>query len=257
MPRLTLVLPYFNEQGWIGATLDSLAAQDCAQFELILVDNGSTDSSADEALRHAAPMGDRVRHLRWDVPGKTGALSAGIAAARGEYVATCDADTIYPPHYVRTIIEAFERDQSAAAVMAVDLYDPVDTPAGLRRRDRVLGRARRQPRKCHAGGYAQAFRRSSLAAAGGFGQDRWPYVLEDHEIVARLIDHGSIAHPPELFCYPSERRSCRKSVNWTPFERLIYKLVPAERSRWFFHSFLGPRLARRQALGTALRTKSW
>ena len=43
---LTIVLPFFNEQGWIGRTIDSLVAQNDERFLLLLIDNGSTDGTA-------------------------------------------------------------------------------------------------------------------------------------------------------------------------------------------------------------------
>ncbi|RST31731.1 glycosyltransferase family 2 protein [Sphingomonas ginkgonis] len=257
MTTLTIILPYFNEQGWIGPTIDSLVAQGDERFELLLVDNGSTDDSAREAFDYAAPLGERVHHLVCTEPGKTAALAFGLAHAASSYVATCDADTLYPPDYVARVIETFERHPDGVAVMAVDLYAPVTHPRSRRRERRIIAKGRRHPRKCHAGGYAQAFRRSALLAAGGFCRERWPYVLEDHEVVARLIDHGRLLYPPGHVCFPSARRHDRRSVNWTPLERLAYRFVPAGASRWFFHRFLGPRLARRRAIATALREKSW
>lgn len=254
--KLTLILPYFNEEGWIGKTIDSLAAQTERGFELLLVDNASTDASTEEARRHCGPLGDAVSFMVEPVPGKTNAMATGLEAVRTPYVAICDADTIYPPDYVRSVITLFERNPQAVAVMAIDLYE-TENGAAERRIRKIMGKARRYPAKCHAGGYAQAFRTDALRRCGGFNSARWPHVLEDHEVAYRVMRHGKAIYSADHVCFPSTRRACRKAVHWTHAERLLYKVVPTRFLGWYFYRFLAPSLARRKCCATSLRTKSW
>jgi len=255
--RLTIVLPFFNERGWIGRTIDSLAAQSDPRFRLLLIDNGSTDDGAAEAAIHAARLGSPSTILSCSVPGKIHAMAASLAAVETPLVAICDADTHYPPDYVKRIVALFERHPDAAAVMAIDLYAPQQSPQSVRRAAYILRKSRRFPNKCHAGGYAQAFRTSALRAAGGFEPRRWPYVLEDHEIVHRVMRHGRTLYDADHICFPSNRRTSRKSVSWTRTERLLYRYIPSQALDWYFYRFLGPRLAARNSMGIALRTKDW
>ena len=254
---LTIILPFFNEEGWIGATIDSLVAQDDDRFRLLLVDNGSTDAGAAEAAVHGQPLGDRATILPCPTPGKIQAMAHGLAHVETPLVAICDADTHYPPEYVSRIIALFETDRAAAGVMAIDLNAPPADPASRRRIAFILRKSRRFRGKCHAGGYAQAFRTDALRAAGGFDSRRWPYVLEDHEIVHRITRHGTILYDPQHVCFPSNRRACRASVSWTRAERLLYRYVPRAALDWYFYRFLGRRLAARNSMGIALRRKDW
>lgn len=256
-PLLTIVLPFFNEQGWIGRTIDSLAAQNDGRFILLLVDNGSTDGGAAEAAAHIAVMGDRAKILSCPTPGKIHALAAGVAQVDTPLVATCDADTIYPPDYVKRVIALFANHGRAAAVMAIDLYAPVDDAESRRRIAFIMRKARRFATKCHAGGYAQAFRTEALRAGGGFDTRRWPYVLEDHEIVHRIMRYGGAVYHPDHVCFPSDRRASRDPVSWSRGERLLYRYLPGKALSWFFYDFLGRRLAARNSLGVALRNKDW
>lgn len=121
---LTIILPFFNEEGWIGPTVASLAAQSDDRFRVLLVDNGSTDGGADEAASHAAALEGRFEILSCPTPGKIHALQAGLALVETPLVTTYDADTHYPPDYVNRIITLFESDDQAAAIMAIDLYVP-------------------------------------------------------------------------------------------------------------------------------------
>lgn len=254
---LTIVLPFFNEEGWIGATVASLAAQSDPRFRLLMVDNGSTDAGAAEAALHASSMEDRAKIIRCPIPGKMHAINAGLELVRTSLVATCDADTHYPPDYVKRLIALFESDEKAAAVMAIDLYAPETDAHSRKRAAFVMRKSRRFPQKCHAGGYAQAFRTAALRAAGGFDLNIWPYVLEDHEIVHRLIPHGDIRYHPDHVCFPSERRVSRKSVSWNRAERLLYRYMPRWGMDWYFYRFLGRRFALRNSFSIALREKQW
>lgn len=254
---LTIILPFFNEEGWIGGTIDSLLGQRDQRFRLLLIDNGSTDGGSAEAAAHAAPLGHRATILPCATPGKIHAMAEGLRHTATDLVATCDADTHYPPDYVGQVISLFQQHRDAAAVMAIDLHAPADARQSLARTAFILRKSRRFPSKCHAGGYAQAFRTQALRAAGGFDARRWPYVLEDHEVVHRVLRHGRVIYHPHHVCFPSDRRACRKSVGWTRGERLLYRYLPRDALDWYFYGFLGRRLAARNSLGIALRAKDW
>ena len=256
-PLLTIVLPFFNEEGWIGRTIDSLAAQNDDRFLLLLIDNGSTDNSRAEAVAHISRIGEKARILTCATPGKIHALSAGLAEVDTPLIATCDADTIYPPDYIRRIIKLFGDDESAAAVMAIDLYAPVEDVRSRGRVAFIMRKARRFATKCHAGGYAQAFRTAALRAGGGFDAGRWPYVLEDHEIVHRVSPYGKLVYHSDHICFPSDRRLSRDKVSWSRIERLLYRYLPDGALNWYFYRFLGRRLAARNSMGIALREKDW
>ena len=116
----SVLVPFFNEADGIARTLESLARQTLAPSSVILVDNGSTDNSrgvvADVARRHPN-AGFSVIEER--TPGKASALKRGLAAVQTEFVATCDADTYYPPSYLETANGIFARKgDRAVAVLA-------------------------------------------------------------------------------------------------------------------------------------------
>ena len=100
-----MVLPYFNETAFLPATLASLFAQEFKRaFRLILVDNASTDGSGDLARAIAA----RIPTLKPSIsrnrsPGKSTPWNAALPRVQTPFVAFCDADTFYPPHYLRAL----------------------------------------------------------------------------------------------------------------------------------------------------------
>ena len=108
---VTVVVPAYNEEKTIEATVRSLAAS-THPVEIIVVDDGSTDGTADlvEGLELA-----NVRVIRQANSGKPAALNAGIAAARHEILVLIDGDTVFEPGTVAALIEPFA-DPAVAAV---------------------------------------------------------------------------------------------------------------------------------------------
>jgi glycosyltransferase involved in cell wall biosynthesis len=253
--RVTFVLPYYNEVAYLGATLASLAAQKDRRFSLILIDNASTDGSEDIARNVcSSEMPDiSVSFLQELRPGKIFALATGVKATTSPYVATVDADTIYPPDFCSRTIGMFNQKDAPVAVLAFALDKPDTVTPPLK--SRIF--AQIQPNKCHSGGFGQAFDRAQLHAVGGFDPDLWPYVLEDHEIIHRIGKLGRIAYSDEHVCYPSDRRSDRNDCSWTSFERVLYKLTPRPLMNWFFYNFLAQRFERRGLQNVQLRQKNW
>ncbi len=252
-----VVLPFFNEERFLEATLASLAAQTRAPDKMVLVDNASTDASADIARTFAAEHPAlNVEVRREQRAGKASALGCGLAGLREGFVATCDADTFYPPEYLARAEAIFE-GAGAAAVLAfgVASADPAKTRL-LRAKGAAM--ARLAPAQAHSGGYGQSFRAAALNAAGGFSPERWPYCLMDHEIMHRIVrDGGALGYDAGHWCVPSPRRENRKRVRWTLLERLFYHVVPKSRRDWFFYDYLGPRFAARKLGELALREQPW
>ncbi|HKX79947.1 MAG TPA: glycosyltransferase family A protein [Novosphingobium sp.] len=257
MTRWSVVIPVYNERDFLPATLRALVAQ-TRPFRLLLVDNASTDGCMDDARRIIAETGIPARILCEDRPGQVHALKRGIDAADTELVAICDADTWYPPHYLAQAEALFDTGGdtcvAAAALLLPDRHDGFHARLA---RWHKLGAMRFMPRQNHTSGAAQCFRLEALRAAGGYDAAIWPYVLKDHELLHRVLQIGSQACHPALWCVSSDRRASRKGVRWTLAERLAYHIVPFEWKTDFFRNFLGPRFAARGLGDVCLRQRSW
>jgi glycosyltransferase involved in cell wall biosynthesis len=252
MTRWTFVIAYYNEADFLPATLASLAAQG-VPFRLVLVDNGSTDGSDAIARAFGAPQIEVV-HLREERPGKIHALEHAMGELTTEFCAFGDADTHYPPHYLAEATRAFDADPGVVAVMALG----VDASGQAVRRALYAGVVTRLlSKQTHTGGYGQAFRTAALVQAGGFSEERWPYVLLDHEIMQRVAKLGRVVYPYRFWAKPSPRRADRRRVRWTLGERMLYHATPFAAKDWFFYRFLGPRLKARGITHLNLRDKPW
>ena len=101
-PFFSVIVPVYNGARWLGQCVDSILAQTYTDFELILVDDGSTDGSGDICGRYAAKDG-RVQAMRQPNAGPTPARRNALALARGEYVCFADADDWVVPNWLETI----------------------------------------------------------------------------------------------------------------------------------------------------------
>jgi glycosyltransferase involved in cell wall biosynthesis len=257
-PLITFLLPFYNEEGFIGRTVASLAGQTDRRFRLLMIDNGSTDRGRKEALAAAAVMpAVDTTVIEEPAPGKIFALKAGLAEVTTRFVATIDADTIYPPTYVATCLQMFERNPGASCVIAVAVTgDPYALPNRLRRL-RTAAYAILFRNRAHGGGCGQAFAASALRKAGGFDPTLWPFVLEDHEVIYRVAKTGPILHGFGHYCSTADRRADRSSVSWNCAERIAYKLMPRQLMGWYFHRFLAARFRARGKQNSALRSRGW
>lgn len=96
-PLVSVVMPIHNASRYLGAALDSILAQTFTDFEIIVVDDGSTDGSSD-ILVEAARRDTRIVIRRQQNGGVTKALNAGLKAAQGAFIARMDADDIALPN---------------------------------------------------------------------------------------------------------------------------------------------------------------
>ncbi|MBY6116328.1 glycosyltransferase family 2 protein [Mameliella alba] len=96
MPFASIVVPSFNATATLRPTLDSLMVQNYRDLEIIVVDDGSTDETAELAASYAA-RDKRIRIVQQANRGLAGARNSGIAAARGEVIGFCDADDLWMP----------------------------------------------------------------------------------------------------------------------------------------------------------------
>lgn len=97
-PLISIIMPVYNQKKYLKASVDSVIAQTFEQFELILVDDGSTDGSS--ALCTAAAENDsRIRVIRKRNGGVSSARNAGLCAARGVYIGFVDADDLIEKDY--------------------------------------------------------------------------------------------------------------------------------------------------------------
>ena len=115
--KVSIVIPVYNEVDRLDACLRSIAAQTVAPFEVIVVDNNSSDGSREVAKRY--PF---VTLLRENRQGVVHARNRGFNAARAGIIGRIDADTILPKHWVEKVQTLFQDNPSMSAVSGSPHY---------------------------------------------------------------------------------------------------------------------------------------
>ena len=138
MTFASIIMPAFNVQSTMRHTLDALLAQTYPRFEIIIVDDGSTDSTLKIAAEYAADP--QVRVIRQANRGLAGARNTGIAAARGEVIGFCDADDLWVPHKLARHVAHLQANPSVGiSYSGSALMDDDGTLTGQAQRPRLQG----------------------------------------------------------------------------------------------------------------------
>ena|SRR5712671_6134210 len=114
-PLVSVIIPAYNAEQYLGATLASIQAQTHTDLEIIVTDDGSTDSTA-MIVRAASRIDARIRLIQQDNRGVAAARNRGLAEAQGKYVAPLDADDVWHPQNLALQVEALREAGSGVAV---------------------------------------------------------------------------------------------------------------------------------------------
>lgn len=222
-PPVAVVVPAYNEETVIAATIGALLRSSYPEFEIVVIDDGSSDETAEKAL--AAAAGDpRVRVLRKVNGGKASALNYGIARTGAEIIVALDADTLFASDTVGLLVRHFA-DPRVGAVAG---------NAKVGNRDNLLTRwqaleyitSQNLDRRAFSAlncitvvpGSVGAWRRESVLAAGGFAGDT---LAEDADLTLAILRLG------ERIDYDED------AVGFTEAPESV-RAFAKQRSRWVF-----------------------
>lgn len=191
---VSIVVPAYNAGETIGPLLDSLLNLDYPEYEIIIVNDGSTDRTKEIVERYP------VRLINQPNRGASAARDAGFRVASGEIVAYVDSDVTVTRDWLRELVPAFS-DPTVAAATGQTIFLRNDTIASwLRSLDIARRNAHRKTYTRLANGPNSAFRRTVLEEVGGF-DPRW-YHAEDTEVSYKIGLRGyRIQYVPGAIAY--------------------------------------------------------
>lgn len=194
-PRVSIVMSAYNDASRVGRAVRSMLAQTFADFELIAIDDGSTDDSADEIGKLAAADG-RIRLVRQQNTGLTAALIHGCALARAPYIARQDADDWSHPERLEDQLALLESDERLGFVScATEYVGPGDEHLTVVRRPGDPERATDGLLNARLGPPAHGsvmFRRAVYEAAGGYRPQF--YYSQDSDLWLRMAERSLIGY---------------------------------------------------------------
>jgi glycosyltransferase involved in cell wall biosynthesis len=129
VPRVSIIIPCYNAARTVAETIESALAQSETTIEVVAVDDGATDRTADILLSLAAQH-TRLRVVRQRNGGLAAARNAGIAAARAEFIALLDADDVIDRDYVAQHLQHMAEHNLDISFSRVRYIDVAGTPTG-------------------------------------------------------------------------------------------------------------------------------
>ena len=181
--RVAVIIPTFNRRALVGEAVRSVCAQSCSDYELIVVDDGSEDGTA-EALRDE--FGGRLRVIHTENRGVSAARNTGVAASQGELLAFLDSDDLWHPEKLAAQLQYLDAHPDIQICQTEEVW--------VRRGVRVNPcRHHRKPegdifvaslRLCLVSPSAVMMRRPLFEAMGGF--DEALPACEDYDLWLRI-----------------------------------------------------------------------
>jgi peptidoglycan-N-acetylglucosamine deacetylase len=193
-PRVTVLVPAYNEAKVIASTVASLLRGRYANLEVLVVDDGSTDDTA-AVVEDLARTDPRVRCLRRRNGGKARAANAGLREARGEIVVAVDADTVVSSSAIARMVAHFADPRVTAVCGNVEVGNVRSAFTGFQAVEYVT--SQNFDRRAFAAmncigvvpGALGAWRRDAVLAVGGYSHDT---LVEDADLTLSLLRAGAV-----------------------------------------------------------------
>jgi cellulose synthase/poly-beta-1,6-N-acetylglucosamine synthase-like glycosyltransferase len=198
LPKVTFLVPAYNEERCLERTLEALLQVDYPSYEVIVVDDGSQDSTYRLARRYASRG---VKVVRRPNGGKAAALNLGLFFATGEIIVTVDADSLVARDCLREVVRLFADPRVMAVCGNVKVLNRVNLLTRLqaleyivdiniaKRAFDVFGSTMVVP------GVLGAFRKEALEAVGRYDPDT---LTEDFDATLKVLKAGSVVQATAL-----------------------------------------------------------
>jgi cellulose synthase/poly-beta-1,6-N-acetylglucosamine synthase-like glycosyltransferase/peptidoglycan/xylan/chitin deacetylase (PgdA/CDA1 family)/spore germination protein YaaH len=187
-PFVSVIIPAFNEGTVIGKTVDSILASEYPAFEIVVVDDGSSDDTS-EVVRKMFGAESRVRLFTRANAGKAAALSFGLTKSRGEVVIGLDADTVFEPTTIAHLAHRFSDPRIGAIAGNAKVGNRINLVTRWQALEYIT--SQNLDRRAFASlncitvvpGAVGAWRRELVEQAGGFYSDT---LAEDQDLTLRI-----------------------------------------------------------------------
>lgn len=176
---VSVIIPNYNYEKFIGAAIESALAQSHKKLEIVVVDDGSSDNSCEVAAQYP------VKLLRQTNAGVSAARNRGAAEATGEMFVFLDADDLLEPYYVATCLDALEKSRPHVGYAYTQMRYFGDQ-TGVHKSGPFSKRRILRGNLVNA---SAMVRRRAFEQAGGFRED-WRLGWEDYELWVHLFSLG-------------------------------------------------------------------
>jgi teichuronic acid biosynthesis glycosyltransferase TuaG len=206
--RISIVMPAYNADRYIAESINSACAQTHTDWELIVVDDGSTDDTA-EVVRELAATDDRIKYVRQDNGGQASARNTGLRNASGDLVAFLDADDLWFPTKLELQVQALDANEADLVFSHGYIFSADRPPVDAEMFGTIPGKIegaemfKQLFRSNFIAALSVLTKRQVLEAAGFFDEAREFQNCEDYDLWLTLARRGAVfyAMAERLFLY--------------------------------------------------------
>jgi len=197
IPKVSVILPTYNAATHLEKAINSILGQTFENFELIIVNDGSTDNTSEVLAKYTDP---RIIVLTQEHLGLPKALNKGIAAARGIYLARQDADDISLPQRLKKQVEFLDQNLSYGLVGS---WTQIITPEGptLRQHTHPTSNGQLQIQLLMNNQFVHSavmLRASCLKITGLYSENPEHFPPEDYDLWLKIAQHFPVANIPQV-----------------------------------------------------------
>lgn len=230
-PTVSIILPVYNGSSFLNESIDSLLIQTFCSFEVIIIDDGSTDNSASIISSYKDP---RVRFVQQKNHGLAATLNRGIALAAGKYIARQDQDDVSMPERIARQVKFLEANTDHGMVGTWATIWEADTPTERSHRHDAeniklqFGLLFDNP-FVHS---SIMIRKSVFENVGGYSTDRDRQPPEDYELWSRIARRWCVANIPEILHVYREMPQSMSRTGDNPFLKNVLT-ISGENLSWY------------------------
>jgi glycosyltransferase involved in cell wall biosynthesis len=268
--QISVIIPAYNVETYLAETLDSVLAQTYSHFDVVIVDDGSTDRTLDIA-RHYAKNDTRIQVISQPNQGVAVARNRGIQETTGELIAFLDADDRWLPRKLETHLSHFaKRPNLGMSFATVSFITSEGQPTGQHSHSKLT---QLQPQDFYLENHAitpsnVVIRRSTIQTVGFFNSQI--NGVADQELFINIISHG--VQVEGLDTVLTEYRILTNSISanvekmeleWQTLNQIVAAYAPklvrdySDRSHAYFLRYMARRGIRMQDNPTQVRTLIW
>jgi glycosyltransferase involved in cell wall biosynthesis len=217
MPKVSVVIPFYNAIKYLPETVDTVLQQTYGDYEVIIVNDGSTDNIEDWIRELAHP---KVHLINQENQGCAGARNTGIQQSSGEYIAILDADDLWHPTKLEKQVNLMDRYPEAGLVYTwSDLIDEQGQIMGRVFKPNAEGKVWEKllEQNLVGGGSVPLIRRSYLDQSGLFDPNLLSFV-EDWDLWLRIAPLAEFKVVKEALVYYRQLTSSA-SMDWSSMEK--------------------------------------
>jgi glycosyltransferase involved in cell wall biosynthesis len=204
VPRVSVIIPAYNAAAYLPHSIESVMRQTFADWEIVLVDDGSTDQTAAVWEDYQPKLQDQLKYVHQPNRGIAAARNTAMRSARGEFIALLDADDVWLPQRLERGVEILDGDPETGLVHA--------RVARIDGNGAVIGQLKVEPkylsgriahniytRRAHIICPTVIFRRNCLQTTGPF--DETLRTTEDRDLWFRIARQSKVSYINEVLAY--------------------------------------------------------